>query len=92
MLSSIVYIDVDHCSAGDVPTATTPSLKFLHLLRVCKPFRFNTCKSLSKQTTLTLIGINTYEKQGRGGNQLINSIRIGNSGRNPRGWCQLCSA
>jgi hypothetical protein len=36
------------------------------LLRVSKPFRINTCESLSKQTTSTLIRINTYEKQGEG--------------------------
>src|SRR5713226_2942785 len=28
------------------------------------PFRINTCKSVSKQTTLTSFRINTYEKQG----------------------------
>ena len=28
------------------------------------PFRINTCKSVSKQTTLTLFRINTYEKTG----------------------------
>jgi len=31
------------------------------------PFRINTCKSVSKQTTLTPFRINTYEKQGEGG-------------------------
>jgi hypothetical protein len=30
-------------------------------------FRINTCKSVSKQTTLTSFGINTYEKPGGGG-------------------------
>src|ERR1700737_4158129 len=30
-------------------------------------FRINTCKSVSKQTTLTLFRINTYEKPGEGG-------------------------
>jgi hypothetical protein len=30
-------------------------------------FRINTCKSVSKQRTLTLFGINTYEKTGEGG-------------------------
>src|SRR5579859_753967 len=29
-----------------------------------KPFRINTCKSVSKQTTLTPFRINTYEKKG----------------------------
>ena len=31
------------------------------------PFRKNTCKSVSKQMTLTAFRINTYEKQGGGG-------------------------
>jgi hypothetical protein len=30
------------------------------------PFRINTCKSVSKQRTLTTFRINTYEKQGEG--------------------------
>ena len=30
-------------------------------------FRINTCKSVSKQTTLSSFRINTYEKQGEGG-------------------------
>ena len=66
MLFSVVYIDADHCSTGYAPRATAPGLKFLHLSRVSKAFRINTCKSLSKQTTSTLIRINTYEKQGEG--------------------------
>jgi len=31
-----------------------------------KSFRINTCKSVSKQSTLTPFRINTYEKRGRG--------------------------
>ncbi len=31
------------------------------------PFRINTCKSVSKQTTLTIFRMNTYEKTGGGG-------------------------
>jgi hypothetical protein len=32
-----------------------------------KPFRMNTSKSVSKQTTLSIFGMNTYEKtRGRG--------------------------
>ena len=31
------------------------------------PFRMNTCKSVSKQRTLTPFRMNTYEKQGGGG-------------------------
>src|SRR5258707_364142 len=46
-----------------------------HLARGCKyaepatitTFRINTCKSVSKQRTLTLSRINTYEKTGEGG-------------------------
>src|SRR5229473_2368358 len=34
---------------------------------VAKPFRMNTCESVSKQRTLTAFRINTYEKQGEGG-------------------------
>jgi hypothetical protein len=30
-------------------------------------FSMNTCKSVSKQTTLTIFRMNTYEKQGEGG-------------------------
>jgi hypothetical protein len=30
-------------------------------------FRMNTCKSVSKQSTLTIFRMNTYEKQGEGG-------------------------
>jgi hypothetical protein len=28
------------------------------------PFKINTCKSVSKQRTLTIFRMNTYEKQG----------------------------
>src|SRR5713101_5376019 len=31
-----------------------------------KPFKINTCKSVSKQTTLTSFRMNTYEKTGGG--------------------------
>ena len=37
---------------------------------LCPPlstFRINTCKSVSKQRTLTIFRMNTYEKQGEGG-------------------------
>src|SRR5260370_6524303 len=36
-------------------------------LHASKPFRMNTCKSVSKQRTLTTFRINTYEKRGGGG-------------------------
>jgi len=37
--------------------------------RVTYSFRMNTCKSVSKQTTLTPFRMNTYEKQGGGGRE-----------------------
>jgi hypothetical protein len=36
------------------------------------PFRINTCKSVSKQMTLTLFRMNTYEKQGGGVAVMVN--------------------
>ena len=41
------------------------------------PFRINTCKSVSKQTTLSTFRINSYEKQGGGGGspQTVNNPR-----------------
>ena len=36
------------------------------------PFRMNTCKSVSKQRTLTTFRMNTYEKQGEGGPVIVN--------------------
>src|SRR5712692_2654653 len=40
------------------------------------PFRINTSKSVSKQTTLSTFRINTYEKQGGGGGspQTVNTL------------------
>jgi len=35
------------------------------------PFRINTCKSVSKQTTLSIFRINTYEKTGGGGTPIL---------------------
>jgi hypothetical protein len=45
--------------------------------RVSYSFRINTCKSVSKQTTLTPFRMNTYEKQGGRGypNRVIRLIR-----------------
>src|ERR1700722_3368766 len=39
------------------------------------PFRMNTCKSLSKQTTLTIFRMNTYEKPKGRGTKKVNSKR-----------------
>jgi hypothetical protein len=35
-------------------------------IRASRLFRINTCISVSKQTTLSLFKMNTYEKRGRG--------------------------
>src|SRR5713226_4303153 len=40
---------------------------FAQFLCNVSPFRINTCKSASKQTTLTPFRMNTYEKTGGGG-------------------------
>src|SRR5260370_9560534 len=46
----------------------SPFLDFFdHLPPVTYSFRINTCKSVSKQTTLTPFRMNTYEKRGGGG-------------------------
>ncbi len=51
----------------------TPPPKFFsplatrHSPLALTPFRINTCKSVSKQRTLTRFRINTYEKRGEGG-------------------------
>jgi hypothetical protein len=42
----------------------------VHGSRVTYSFRINTCKSVSKQTTLTLFRMNTYEKTGGEGSPL----------------------
>src|SRR6266851_10148363 len=46
-------------------------LLIIHSPCPSKSFEMKTCKSLSKQTTLTLFRINTYEKQGGGGLLLL---------------------
>jgi hypothetical protein len=48
------------------------------------PFRINTYKSGSKQTTSTIFRINTYEKQGEGGGspQTVDSLSLKNSSLN----------
>src|SRR5713101_2953986 len=40
------------------------------------PCGINTCKSVSKQKTLTLFRINTYEKQGGGGVSLLSTVLV----------------
>src|SRR5260370_2195934 len=54
----------------------TKSPHFAQFWCTVNPFRINTCKSVSKQTTLTSFRINTYEKQGErgGGSQTVNRL------------------
>src|SRR5712692_6196151 len=40
---------------------------FVQFWCIVSSFRMNTCKSVSKQRTLTTFRMNTYEKQGEGG-------------------------
>src|SRR5713226_6359432 len=48
--------------------ATGKGATFAHeLCLLLTPFRINTCKSVSKQRTLTTFRMNTYEEQGEGG-------------------------
>jgi len=48
--------------------ATGKGASFAHeLCLLLTPFRINTCKSVSKQSTLTIFRMNTYEKHREGG-------------------------
>src|SRR5258708_9349166 len=49
-----------------LPASSSPTFE-PSILQPRNLFRINTCKSVSKQTTLTLFRMNTYEKQGGGG-------------------------
>src|SRR5260370_21233035 len=59
-------------------------------------FRMNTCKSVSKQMTLTPCRMNTYEKHRGGGSLIINQTPDGEHGSrlfrffaSPLGFCYL---
>src|SRR6266849_10083892 len=69
-------------SASSTVFGTAPGSLFVHSFHYRKffgfrsamqnatpvsPFRMNTCKSVSKQRTLTTFRMNTYEKRGEGG-------------------------
>jgi hypothetical protein len=62
-----------HSYANTRDRGATPPPKFFsplatrHSPLALTPFRINTCKSVSKQTTLTSFRINTYEKHRGGG-------------------------
>src|SRR5260370_3862535 len=51
-------------SAPLAALASTKNSSFCTILVQCKFFRINTCKSVSKQRTLTPFRMNTYEKTG----------------------------
>src|SRR5258708_11754454 len=55
-----------HTAPGQHSTGKGAS--FAHeLCLLLTPFRINTCKSISKQSTLTIFRMNTYEKHREGG-------------------------
>jgi hypothetical protein len=53
------------------------------------PFRINTCKSVSKQTTLSSFRITTYEKPREGGDVQMPSARLSSRTRSP-GFGERC--
>jgi len=69
---NIFFIDGRPCDGLDAPVASFSSIFLLPRVSVpfvakpCKSSRINTCKSASKQTTLTPFRMNTYKKTGRG--------------------------
>src|SRR6266852_8323557 len=50
---------------------TYKNTHFARFWRHLSPFRINTSKSVSKQRTLSIFRMNTYEKQGGGGGPVI---------------------
>src|SRR6266851_2677729 len=57
--------------------ATSKNAGFVHeLCLLLTPFRINTCKSVSKQSTLTTFRMNTYKKRGEGGVRLVRTGHI----------------
>src|SRR6267154_838630 len=81
---SLYFCEFAHRLRADRGHAGVHFLKFLKrkpaysaqfLCRI-NPFRINTCKSASKQTTLSPFRMNTYEKTPRGGGLLLTSSSI----------------
>src|SRR5260370_10192946 len=66
-------ISTSRTLAKNCPAVSVSPHKFLRYrsrdakCHACKPFRINTCESVSKQSTLNTFRINTCEKQGGGG-------------------------
>jgi len=78
---------------GSAPSASQRYPGSAHcLMKGATTFKINTCKSVSKQTTLTPFIINTYAKQGEGvGDRLIRSILRIARGCHPTGPAELRS-
>jgi len=57
----------NRCTFKSSRTRSSETRHILHNLGQCKQSRINTCKSVSKQMTLTPFRINTYRKRGGGG-------------------------
>src|SRR5260370_22318043 len=55
------------------------STHFARFLCRLSPFRMNTSKSVSKQRTLTIFRMNTYEKRGRGWPVIVNQESVKDS-------------
>ncbi len=63
LLSSVVYSEAHPRPFFSLHTvAAVCPAPLLYFPSPPKPFRINTCKSVTKQITLTLFRINTYEK------------------------------
>jgi hypothetical protein len=70
-ISLVLYLlgipSTDSLASLRLQFLTSTSLKIAQFLCNVSPFRMNTCKSVSKQRTLTIFKMNTYEKaRGRG--------------------------
>src|SRR5216684_5504415 len=77
------------CPSGRWVSALSFAVAFVRSSRrfLCPPlstFRINTCKSVSKQRTLTTFRMNTYAKQGEGGTLASRWFRISGSVRHMR--------
>ena len=74
---SVLFPNLSTFKPSNLPTVLQPS--FCTIFMHSKPFRINSCKSVSKQTTSTPFRINTYEKTrgwGRGAIACVPTIPI----------------
>ena len=68
-----------HHGSGTARTRKSTSLAH-ELCLLLTPFRINTCKSVSKQSTLTIFRMSTYAKQGGGGAPTPTVLTEGSTG------------